>query len=153
MWPICYADGRLFPCRLPKPPTRTFGMLRIFPEKMERFRRDQLEAYMQELLSIPEAMTNRVVLSFVGLVSTSRYLAGLVVNSFDEPGTHLVFFSNPLVIPLWMMKRIALVSSSAAFVGKFRRAQQPKASPRAITASLKVRGGRPEKLHLAVSPA
>lgn len=59
-------------CRLPKPPTRTFGMLRIFPEKMERFRRDQLEAYMQELLSIPEAVTNRAVLSFVGLVSTSR---------------------------------------------------------------------------------
>ncbi|CAN0043706.1 unnamed protein product, partial [Ectocarpus sp. 4 AP-2014] len=58
---------------LPKPPMRTFGMLRLFPEKMERIRRGQLERYLQELLSIPEALTNRGVLSFLGLVSSSRH--------------------------------------------------------------------------------
>ncbi|CAM9880168.1 unnamed protein product, partial [Hapterophycus canaliculatus] len=59
--------------RLPEPPTRTFGMLNLFPEKMERFRRGQVEAYLQELLSIPEALANRMVLSFLGLVSSSRH--------------------------------------------------------------------------------
>ena len=34
-------------CRLPKPPRRTFGLRRIFPEKAERFRRGELEAYLQ----------------------------------------------------------------------------------------------------------
>ncbi|CAM9278948.1 unnamed protein product [Scytosiphon promiscuus] len=57
--------------RLPEPPKRTFGMLKLFPEKMERFRRDQLETYLQELLSIPEALANRAVMSFLGLVSSS----------------------------------------------------------------------------------
>lgn len=33
--------------RLPKPPRRTFGLMRIFPEKAERFRRGELEAYLQ----------------------------------------------------------------------------------------------------------
>ncbi|CAN0500142.1 unnamed protein product, partial [Ectocarpus sp. 12 AP-2014] len=57
------AEDRIPEGRLPKPPTRTFGMLRLFPEKMERLRRDQLERYLQELLSIPEALANRAVLS------------------------------------------------------------------------------------------
>ncbi|CAB1097094.1 unnamed protein product [Ectocarpus sp. CCAP 1310/34] len=59
--------------RLPAPPMRTFGMLRLFPVKMERLRRHQLERYLQELLSIPEALANRAVLSFLGLVSSSRH--------------------------------------------------------------------------------
>ncbi|CAN0274170.1 unnamed protein product, partial [Ectocarpus sp. 13 AM-2016] len=52
---------------------RTFGMMRLFPEKMERLRRDRLERYLQELLSTPEALANRAVLSFLGLVSSSRH--------------------------------------------------------------------------------
>ncbi|CAM9647895.1 unnamed protein product, partial [Ascophyllum nodosum] len=66
-------DGRIPLGRLPKPPARTFGLMRIFPETMEKLRRDQLEAYIQELLSIPEALTNRSVLSFLGLISTSSH--------------------------------------------------------------------------------
>lgn len=72
--------------RLPKPPSRTFGLLRFFPEKMEKFRRTQLEAYLQELLAIPEALANRAVLSFLGLVSSSRWGGRLASTHLDRGG-------------------------------------------------------------------